>query len=77
MATLTLDIPDCPTIKRQTDASPRASFWRRLFDAIIESRTRKVEAEIAEHRRFMPRDYGFECRACDKAQNIGALPFVR
>ena len=77
MATLTLNIPDCTTNARKTDASPRAGFWRRLFDAIVESRMRKVEAEIAEHRRFLPRHYGFENRARGEAKDIGALPFVR
>ena len=77
MATLTLNLPTHGVAPKTVGVTPRPGFWRRLFDAMIEARMRRAEIELAEHRRFLARDFGFDSRSEDKGRDLGALPFVR
>jgi hypothetical protein len=77
MATLTLNIPTPDVVHTQEVKSTGPGFWRRVFDAMIEARTQRAELELAQHRRFLARDFGFEPQARDEKKGFGALPFVR
>ena len=56
--------------------APRKGFWARMFDRIVEARTKQAEREIELYRHLVPRELvqaGW--RISDRSED--SLPFVR
>ena len=49
MSVLTHELRFAPAAKKAQTAATRRSFWARVIDAIIESRTRRAEQEMSRH----------------------------
>jgi hypothetical protein len=77
MATLTLRLPPAGAPVDNAPARPRAGFWRRWYDAIVEAQMRRAQAEVARHEHFIPRDPVKEAGYRGGLKDVGALPFVR
>lgn len=58
-------------------ARPKRSFFRRLLDAIIESRMRKAERELRKYLHLLPEETAEKMRFRVSLENDRELPFVR
>jgi hypothetical protein len=75
MATLTLKLP----LSEGREAAPatRGSFWRRMFDAMVEARMRQAQMELNRYQFLIPTDPVKDAGYRVGLKNVGALPFVR
>jgi hypothetical protein len=58
-------------------APPTKSFWRRLYDAMVEARLRQAMREINQHRRLVPLDEVNKAGYRVTYSEDDKLPFVR
>lgn len=75
MATLTLKLPAAEG--RAAASAPTRGFWRGLYRALVEARTRQAELELKRFRHFIPADPVKEAGYRVGLKGVSALPFVR
>jgi hypothetical protein len=58
-------------------ARPKRGFFRRVLDAIVESRMRKAEAELRKYVHLLPEETAEKALSRVSLKNDRELPFVR
>jgi hypothetical protein len=76
MATVSLRLPSSLAADKSA-AAPRASIWRRMFDAMVDAQMRKAAMEIRRYQHLIPTDEVMRARYHVGQDEAGKLPFVR
>jgi hypothetical protein len=58
-------------------AKPARGFWARVYDALVEARTRQAEREIRMHMHLIPQDVLKQNGLEATYKNADKLPFVK